>query len=266
MNIVTIRASALSDFFDCPARAEAKHLRGMRMPTSSKALLGTAVHKSTAVYDQSALDGAGITADEAAAAAVDTIHKPDYDVTFDDELGPKLIESIALSLHKKYCAEIAPTQQYAAVEVTCERLEISDIGIALTGTTDRVVRGDDGHGIRDIKTGGAAVRADGRVETKGHAFQLGVYELLAEHGSGLAITEPARVIGLQSGKTDRGQRAAVSDPVLGARDVLLGDDDNPGVLQMVSNMVHSGAFPGNPRSMMCHEKYCPIYKPCKFRR
>jgi len=29
--IFTIRASALSDFLDCPARAEAKHLRGLRV-------------------------------------------------------------------------------------------------------------------------------------------------------------------------------------------------------------------------------------------
>lgn len=52
----TIRASALSDFFDCAARAEAKHLLGRKMPSSPKALLGTAIHKSTAVYDQSKLD------------------------------------------------------------------------------------------------------------------------------------------------------------------------------------------------------------------
>lgn len=264
--MITIRASALSDFLDCPARAEAKHLLGLRMPTNGKAMLGRAVHASTAVYDQSTLDGAGLTADDAAGAAVDVIRKPDEDVQWDDDATPDDTEAVAVALHKLYCTEIAPTQAYAAVEVLCERLEITDLGIALTGTTDRVCRADEGYAIRDIKTGKAAVAADGTVKTNGHAYQLGVYELLAERAAGLPITGPAKIIGLQAAKTDRGRRAAVSTGVEGARDVLVGDQDSPGVLEMVARMIHAGAFPGNPRSMMCHGRYCPIYNRCKFRR
>lgn len=266
LRIVTIRASALSDFFDCPARAEAKHLLGKRCPTNGKALLGSAIHKSTAVYDRSVLGGQGITIDEAAGAAVDLIHRPEEEVKLDDDEKSNEIEAVAVALHKLYCTKIAPTQEYAAVEVQCERLEITDLGIALQGTTDRVRKVGEGHGIADLKSGGSAVRADGHVETKGAAYQLGVYELLAERASGLPITEPARVIGLQTGKTERGQRVAVSDPVAGARDVLVGEPDSPGVLEMVSKMIHGGVFPGNPRSMLCHDKYCPIYQQCKFRK
>lgn len=263
--MITIRASALSDFLDCPARAEAKHLLGKRTPSTGRALLGTAVHASTAVYDRSQLEGAGITADEAAGAAVDTIRRPNDDVQWDDG-SPDEAESIAIALHKLYCTEIAPTQEYAAVEVACERLEITDLGIALQGTTDRVRVVDDGYGISDLKTGKTAVSADGTVKTQGHAYQLGVYELLAERASGLPITGGARIVGLQTGKTARGQRIAVSRPVDGAREVLVGDDDSPGVLEIVAKMIHAGAFPGNPRSMLCAEKYCPIHSTCKFRR
>ena len=39
--MITIRASALSDFFDCPARAEAKHLLHKRTPSSGRSVLGT---------------------------------------------------------------------------------------------------------------------------------------------------------------------------------------------------------------------------------
>ena len=74
--VVSIRASSLPEAFDCPARFEAKHLLGMRSPRSGKALLGTAIHASTAVYDRSRLEQSGITVDEAAAAAVDAIHHP----------------------------------------------------------------------------------------------------------------------------------------------------------------------------------------------
>lgn len=261
--MIALRASSLADFFDCAARAEAKHLLGLRTPTSVKALLGTAVHASTAVYDRSTIERAGITIDEAAAAAVDVLHRPDEEVILDES--PNDIERIALALHRKYCAEVAPTQDYAAVEVTCDELVISDLAISLTGTTDRVYKSGDGYGIADLKTGKTAVNADGVCKTAGHAYQVGVYELLAQHGSGLPITEPGKIIGMQTGKTKKAQRMAIGE-ISGARDVLLGDEDFPGVLEMVANMVHAGVFPGNPRSMLCSEQYCPIHHRCKFRR
>lgn len=266
MSIVTIRASALSDFFDCPARAEARHLRGLRTPSSGAAQIGTAIHASTALFDSAVLDGRGLTVDETAGAAVDAINRPESDVVWDDDYQPKDAEKTAVALHTRYCTEIAPTQEYVAVEATCESLEITDLGLALTGTTDRVARAGDGYAIRDLKTGKTAVRADGHVKTDGHRFQIGVYELLAEHASGLAITEPAQIIGMQTGKSEKGQRVAVSEGIVGARDVLIGEADSPGVLEMVAKMVHSGSFFGNPRSMLCGPKFCPIHQQCKYRQ
>lgn len=275
-NMPTIHASALSDFLDCAARAEAKHLLGLKTPANSKSTLGRAVHASTAVFDQSRIDKAGITIDEAAGAAVDAIRKPSEDVVFEEDMPPELCEAIAISLHSRYCAEISPSIEYAGVEVYCERLEITDIGIALTGTTDRIRAVTSGgtehedfattYGISDLKSGKAAVKADGTVKTHGHTFQIGVYELLADKASGVPITEPGNIIGLQVAKTDRGQRVAVSSPIEGARSVLVGDGESPGVLETVAHMIHSGNFPGNPRSMLCHERYCPIFQSCKFRR
>lgn len=264
--MITIRASALSDFLDCPARAEAKHLLGLRTPSGGAAQLGTAIHASTALFDRSALEGQGLTADETAGAAVDVIAHPEHEVVWDDDYTASEAERTAIALHHRYCAEIAPTQDYAAVEAKCERLEITDLGIALTGTTDRVSRHGDGYGIRDLKTGKTAVRADGHVKTDGHRYQIGVYELLAEHASGLPITEPAHIVGLQTGKTEKGQRVAVSEGIAGARDVLLGDVESPGVLEMVAKMIHAGTFFGNPRSMLCGPKFCPIFQRCKFRK
>lgn len=263
--IVTVRASALSTLFDCPARFEARHIRGMKMPRTGKAQLGTAVHASTAAYDSSVLEGRGITIDEAAAAAVDAIHKPDEEVAWEDDLPASDAESIALALHRKYCAEVAPKQDYAAVEVTCERLEIADLGLALTGTTDRVRRTESGYGISDLKTGKQAVRADGSVDTSRHAMQLGVYELLAENASGVPITEPAQIVGMQTGKTDKAQRVGTAE-VHTARELLVGTPDQPGVLEYAAKLIHSGAFYGNPSSPLCNPKYCPVYNTCHFRR
>lgn len=262
---VVIRASSLPQLFDCPARWSAINLEGKRMPSNSKATLGKAVHASTAVYDQSGIDGAGITITEAAAAAVDAIHKPDEEVDWEDE-DPNEAEKIAVSLHTKYCAVIAPKNKYRAVEVKVEALEITDLGIVLTGATDRIYESEDGgFGIGDVKTGKQAVAADGTVNTKGHAYQMGVYELLAEKGSGLPITESAKIFGLNTAKTSASQRVATGE-ITGARDMLVGDADAPGVLQMGAKLIHSGDFYGNPKSMLCHGRYCPIYETCKFRK
>ena len=74
------------------------------------------------------------------------------------------------------------------MEATCERLEITDLGLALTGTTDRITTNALGElGIADIKTGKTAVAADGTVRTAGHAAQIGVYELLAGAAIGVAL-------------------------------------------------------------------------------
>ena len=264
MDTVIVRASSLPGLFECPARWEAQNLRGLRMPSSSAARLGTAVHASTALFDASRIEGTGLTADEAAGAAVDAIHKPDEEVVWDD-LQPTEAEKIALSLHGLYCSKIAPRQTYAAVEATCERLEITDLGLALTGTVDRVCRTDDGYGIADLKTGKSAVSADGTCKTQGHAAQVAVYELLAEQSAGIVIEAPAQIIGLQVAKTEKGQRAAIGT-ITGGRNLLLGDEDDPGLLRAAATLIHSGNFYGNPKSMGCGEKYCPVFNTCKWRR
>lgn len=262
-DIVTIRASSLGALFDCPARWAAIHIDKKVMPSSSKATLGKAVHASTAVYDQATLEGSYLSIDDAAGAAVDAIYRPDEEIVW-EESSPEEAEKIALSLHAKYCTIIAPHQTYAAVEVQCDKLEITDIGIALTGTTDRIRKTQDGFGIVDIKTGKAAVNTDGAVKTSGHSYQMGVYELLAEKASGVPITAPAQIAGLNTAKTEKSQRVGTGS-IYNARDVLLGDDETPGILQHAAKLIHSGSFWGNPKSMMCHKTYCPNFNTCKFR-
>lgn len=267
MNSVTIRASSLSDLLDCPARWEAKHVRLMRLPSRPKAILGKAVHAGTAVYDKSRIDGTGITPDEAAGAVVDAIHKPQEDVDWgaDEEMRPTTVERISLALHGLYCAQIAPEQDYLGVEVTCEALEISDLGIVLTGTTDRVRRNEYGQlGIADLKTGGNAVAANGTVNTRGHGVQLAVYEVLASRATGQRMTAPAQVIGLQTAKTAKGMRVGTGE-VQSAIDALVGSEETPGILQHASRLIHSGLFHGNPRSQLCSEKYCPAWRVCTHR-
>lgn len=262
--LVFIRASSLGEIFDCPARWAAKNLEGLRMPRSVAAQLGTAVHAGTAVFDTSRLPGGSpVSADDAAGALVDAIHKPEEEVDWEDS-APNDVERIALALHTKYCADVAPTQIYRGVEVACEKLELPDLGIALTGTTDRVRETPAGLGITDLKTGKTAVNTEGRANTQGHGPQLGVYELLAEHAMGLHITAPAQIVGMNTGKTAAAQRVGTGE-VQDARAALVGTEEEPGLLQHASRLIHSGAFFGNPKSYLCGPKYCPAHPTCRFK-
>lgn len=265
MTEAIVRASSLSELFDCPARWEAKHILGKRMPMSAPAALGKAIHASTGAFDAAKVLGSPISIDDAAGAAVDAIHKPDEDINWEDDK-PATAEKVALALHGKYCREVAPAQDYIAVEAKCEALTISDLGITLTGTIDRVRRTADGSlGIADLKSGKSAVAADGKVKTQGHGLQLATYELLAEVAIQQSITAPAQIIGLQTGLTDKGQRVATGE-IESPRDALIGTPDSPGALQYAAQFLKTGAFFGNPRSQLCGDRFCPIYATCNFRK
>lgn len=262
--LVFIRASSLGELFDCPARWSAKYIDGLRGPRSAAAQLGTAVHAGTAVFDSSRLPGGSpVSVDDAAGALVDAIHHPEEEVDWDDT-APNDAERIALALHTRYCSDIAPRQTYLGVEVKCEKLELPDLGIALTGTTDRVRVTPRGNGVSDLKTGGKAVGVDGKAVTQGHGVQLGVYELLAEHAMGIPITEAAQIVGMQTAKTAASQRVGLGE-VPNARAALVGTDGRPGLLEHASRLIKSGAFYGNPKSFLCSAKYCPAHPICPFK-
>lgn len=264
MDVIPIRASSFPDLFDCPARWYAKHVENMRLPLSPALILGKAIHASTAVYDTSFKDGDGITIDESAGALVDTIKK-DKGVKWDD-MSSRDAEKIGISLHKKYCNKITPIQKYVGVEVTCDDLTISDIGLKITGTTDRVRVTEGGlYGISDIKTGGAQVGSDGSVKTQGSAAQIAVYEVLASASMGINISAQAQIIGINTGKTEKAQRVATGG-IDGARDMLIGNEYTPGLLEYASKILHGGVFYGNPRSILCNVKYCPVYNNCRYRK
>jgi hypothetical protein len=47
---------------------------------------------------------------------------------------------------------------------------------------------------------------------------------------------------------------------------LLGDEHQPGLIQIAASMLRTGLFPPNPKSTLCSRKYCPAYAShCKFR-
>ena len=268
MSLVRVRASSLSELFDCPARWEARNLRGLAMPSSGAAQLGTAVHIGTAAFDADRMKGLppAEALDHAESALVNAIRNPRRDVQW-GELTADLAETIGLALLRRYAAEVSPKYRFAAVEAACPALDMPELGISLTGTTDRVyIDPDSGRlGVADIKTGKNAVSADGSVSTAGHALQLAAYELLAGRILGKDISAPAHVIGLSVAKSAGARRTGVGI-VRGARELLSSSGSQPGFLQHASAMITSGRFYGNPRSMLCRENSCPAFDKCRWRK
>lgn len=263
MNTATLRASSIGDLFDCALRWEARHLRGMRMPSSGAAHLGTSIHAGTAVYDQASLDGDPITIDDATGVMIDTLHRTDTDIDWDDQT-PQKAEPIARALVRGYCETIAPEREYVAIEALCDDLTIDVDGfqLTLTGTVDRVRRDQDGAlGISDLKTGKTAVSTEGVVAAGKHAAQLGAYEILAQHALGVPMSAPAEVIGLQTNGKARIGSGLTDRP----RDLLLGGEDHTGLIEIAAGIIKSGIFAPNSRSMLCHAKYCPLHPTCKYR-
>lgn len=262
---VTIRASSFGALFDCPSRWAAIHLEGRRVPSTGAAALGRAVHRGTAVYDAERVAGRLPSLTAATDAAAQAIEQPDEDTDWHDD-SPATAKDIAVSLTARYCREISQLYEFVAVEISVNSLHLTDLGLVLTGHTDRVRRTDAGIGIVDIKTGKSAVDKDGRARTKGHAAQLGVYELVAEAALGARMDLPGQILGMQTNVTPDKQRIGSAE-IVGAREVLVGTDDQTGLLHIAAMLVH-GQIPlwGNPQSRMCHERYCPNFKTCFFRR
>ena len=261
---IRLRASSVGSLFDCPARWIAIHIEGKRTPQSDKAALGTAIHAGTAAFDREVLDGQTPSVSAAAECAVEALRNPNEETIWDTDKDKCI--SIAASLTTKYCQEEAPKHDFVAVEATCESLILQDVALELTGTTDRIEQTPQGLGIRDIKSGKQAVGTDGKVKTDGHGAQMGVYEILAEAATGVRMTAPAQIIGLQTNLTADKQRIGTGE-ITGAKIALLGDEQHQGLLTSAALIAHGVIAPwGNPKSMMCHQNYCANFNTCFWRK
>ena len=53
---VNLRSSGIWEWLDCPQRAYTRQIEGEKLPSTAPAIIGTAVHASTAAFDLSRLD------------------------------------------------------------------------------------------------------------------------------------------------------------------------------------------------------------------
>ncbi|SOZ99481.1 conserved hypothetical protein [Cupriavidus taiwanensis] len=262
--VFKVRASSWGALFDCAYAWEWTHLQGKGKAAGVRALLGTALHASTAVNDAALVQGESIKPSESAAVLVDTLNHPEFDVDYTaDDLSVRDAERIGLTLHALYCAQVAPRMQYTDVETALDPMDIDcggGIVVTLTGRMDRarVSKTAAGLVIPDLKSGRAVI-SQSYVKTKGRSAQLGAYQLLYDHTKGVRTTG-AQVVGLS---TTTKPAIAVS-PVFDARRVMVGGDGTPGLIEYAADMFRSGLFPPNPQSNLCSRKYCARWDHCHF--
>lgn len=273
-----IRASSIKDALDCAMRFEAKHLLKIRMPGSGVSHLGTALHAGTGAYDQSVIDGKPIKPDDAVGAFVDTLkldHNPEEPeeegVRWDEDLQLTDAEKVGVRGVVNYIDKIGSKRRYKAVEAKLEKFPVTfpeqRVTLILTGKTDRIraienrMTGAVGHGITDIKSGKTRVTKDDRVSSRAEKAQLAVYELIAQHATGIPITAPAEIAGISTA-----QHANVATlEIPGTREALVGTQETPGVLDFIAKMLRNGVFPPNPSSFLCSKKFCPIHARCPYK-
>lgn len=267
MSAITVRASSWGALFDCAHRWEWVHIMNNSGRSSLRAALGTAVHASTAAFDKSRMLGQGFTAGETAALVIDSLRESeerDGIAWADEDISVRNAQRIGINLHETYCAEVSPKFNFVAVEPEVNPLTINCEGVTieLRGTLDRsrANKTSNGIGIADLKTGKAAVQK-GAAKTRGHAAQLGVYEILYEHTTGTPITEDAEIIGLSTS----GDNKIGFGKIQGAKDMLIGSDDQPGLIEYAAAIFKTGLFPPNNQSALCSSKYCPRWEQCKFK-
>jgi len=258
---VRIRASSIASIIDCPLRGLSIVLGLVKpLPSTAPAAIGTAVHASTAAFDQAVATGDDVKPDDTAQVAVDLICRPEEDVDW-GRVSEKEALRRALGVHTRYCTDVAPRMTYTEIELDLAPFDVNVEGveIQLTGTLDRVARDDPTMkiGVADIKTGARACsQSPGK-----HKGQLATYELLYENTTGQTCTLPPAILALQTSSEYQVDVKTVQN----ARDSLVGVDEQIGYLQYIARMLKSGDFIGNPSSWLCSEKYCPLHNSCIFK-
>ena len=264
MNSVDIRSSSIAIFMDCSEMWAAIHLEKRYIPGSVPAWMGTSIHHGAAHFDTERVEGRQAIIKDAVEAAVDKFDNPTEEIRWTaDDYSKSDAKMITILATEKYCTDLSPQFTFGAVELRPEPLEIAIDGliVRLTGQMDRtrLIKGRPGEqGISDLKTGKRAIR-NGQAYTQGFKFQIGVYEMLLANTTQQPVTLPGVIAGISTVKKPQAALGYIHN----ASQLLIGTQEQPGILERMAGIIKSGQFLPNPRSMLCSGKYCPVYHTCK---
>lgn len=255
--LITVRASSLSGYLDCPRREAAKNFRSLieaygyklrQLDRGIAASVGTAVHAGASYTLQSKMDTGSLgNKTESDQRALDSLNEEISGGVVWDETTQELntAQQQVIRMNTCYRTDVAPRVKPASIE---NRLEGETMGVILSGQSD--VREADN--IRDTKTG---------AKPRYHGAQVGGYSLLARaHGENITKAyvdfikrgtirkdqEPAQEIEYDAAAAEQ-LATAVLGRIQRDHQDFLASNGNP------------DSFLPNPSSMLCSDKYCPAH-------
>ncbi len=252
---IIIRPSSIDTFYNCSYQWAKTFLEGVPSIPGNRAAMGTAIHKAAQVTWESSIKAQkkDLNATQAKDAAVAEYEEElKKGVQFDDgETKDSSIKEILLGT-EAYLSDIAV---YVPIPVAVEQRFTIDIDHslvkAISGTVDYITKDT----ISDIKTGKR------KATTSNYTTQQSVYKMLAmangvdvKHNTIQNVVLKASPEGsVLPMETDVEQGKALVNTLLDTLDVAMQDKIPLEVL-----------FRGNPRYMLCSNKYCNLYSVCPY--
>ena len=275
LEMTIVRASSLGGYQDCPRRSASRMFRkeiiaaGYELRETTNgigAAVGTSVHKGGKIMlDEKAKTGELPPISVSTDAAIDTLRAElDREITFDKTtVDLNEAETQVIRMTKVYARDVAPDVQPLLVE---ERMEATvpwaTQGLIVSGQADLVAR--EPGAIRDTKAGS-------KLGT--YSCQVGTYSLLAR-SNGIDITE-ANIDFVKRVHITAKTKTQVQPPaVVQKYNIALAETAAVNVLRHIDGDLKTfregdpergllpgdaWAFPANPSSMLCGEKYCGCY-------
>lgn len=273
---IFIRASSLPNYCDCPRRASTGLFRNeilaagyelRTMDSSIGAAIGSGVHAGGGlILTKKATTGVPAPLDAATDAAIDALRGriKDDGALYDRETpSANEAEGQVVKMTKTYFHHIAPKVNPVLVERRLEAaVPFSKLGFVLSGQQDVLAR-EPGR-IRDLKTG--KMRGN-------YKPQLGAYALLAK-----SHPEVLDGVPVDGAVEDFVQRVSYKkdqpNPVSFTHDLAGAEKAAVSVLRMIEDHLilfrdgdherflqpgDAWAFPANPGSKLCSEKYCKAW-------
>jgi hypothetical protein len=258
---ITIRASSLTNWLDCPRRAalaifekELKSAGFNQRPllTNIGAAIGTATHAAAQYAMERKIEHGTIpTLSECADKASESLDQTKREgISFDFQT-----QSMGVAhLQTKRCVEsflthVAPTITPVAIE---QRLDgVINDNFLLSGKCDALEATEKSNGVRDYKTG---------TSIRYHAAQLGGYSLLAR-ANGTPI-DKMTVDFMQRVPLNKTQPRAVKIEYDVGQSESLALATMKNISTSFDEFAKGGdinAFLPNPSSMLCNEKFCPAW-------
>lgn len=270
---MTLRPSSIGSFINCPYQWYNVFILGKNTIPGARAHLGTAIHKSAEVLWSDAINTGvkDLNISRATDAAVEELHEickqqpPEYG---DDK--PEEIEKLAVEGAKAFINDLAPIIDIPLAVEKRYTIEIDNPIIdKISGSLDYVGE----RSIHDIKT------TKNKPVMSNYSLQQGAYALLRE-GNGEQIDNikiQAVVLKDATAKKQSEAHGLLMDMIEDNTNPFLSlesiKEQSRYVINNILDTVNVYSkdivrpeilFRGNPKSMLCSNKYCNLYAECPF--